>query len=100
MQNNSSLYSKRAAAKAHIGQFSDAEVDAVKAVNLNPASSKARFRLKAIQDYTAKLKDAPPGWDGGHMTVLEALTPEEFRQRRWKASTPLVRPLPNMSQFC
>lgn len=97
--NNSSLYSKRAAAKAHIGLFSDAEVDALKAVSLNPASSKARFRLKSVQDYTAKLKDAPPGWDGGHMTVLEALTPEEFRQRRWKASTPLVRPLPNMSQF-
>jgi len=99
--NNPSLYAKRAAAKAHLGLFAEAEPDAIQAVQLNPASSKARFRLKTLQDYTGKLKDAPPGWDGGHMTVLDALTPEEFRQRRWKASTPLVKPLPFLGhEFC
>jgi len=100
--NNPSLYAKRAAAKAHLGLFSQAEGDASKSVDLNPASSKARFRLKTLQDYLATLKDAPAGWDGGHMTVLEALTPEEFRQRRWKASTPLIKPLPSIrgSEFC
>jgi len=95
---NPSLYAKRAAAKAHLGLFSEARGDAERAVDLDPASSKARFRLKTLNEYIASLKSAPAGWDGGHMTVLDALTPEEFRQRRWKASTPLIKPLPSLQQ--
>lgn len=93
---NDTLFAKRAAAKCHMGQFAEAEPDCVRAVQLNSASSKARYRLKTIREYLANLKNAPPGWDGGHMTVLDALTPEEFRQRRWKTSTPLPKPLPTM----
>lgn len=91
---NDTLFAKRAAAKCHMGLFKDAEPDAVRAVQLNSSSSKARFRLKTLRDYLANLKNAPPGWDGGHNTVLTALTPEEFKQRRWKTSTPLPKPLP------
>merc|ERR1711934_400031 len=91
---NDTLFAKRAAAKCHLGLFGDAEADAMRAVQLNPSSSKARFRLKTLRDYLGNLKNAPPGWDGGHMTVLAALTPEEFKQRRWKTSTPLPKPLP------
>lgn len=96
---NDTLFSKRAAAKCHMGLFKDAEPDAVRAVQLNSASSKARYRLKALREYLANLKNAPPGWDGGHMTVLDALTPEEFKQRRWKTSTPLPKPLPPLAQY-
>jgi len=91
---NDTLFAKRAAAKCHMGIFQDAEADAERAVQLNAASSKARFRLKTLREYLGNLKNAPPGWDGGHMTVLDALTPEEFKQRRWKTSTPLPKPLP------
>jgi hypothetical protein len=91
---NDTLFAKRAAAKCHMGLFQDAEADAVRAVQLNSASSKARFRLKTLREYLGNLKNAPPGWDGGHVTVLDALTPEEFKQRRWKTSTPLPKPLP------
>jgi len=94
---NDTLFSKRAAAKCHLGLFADAEPDAVRAVQLNSASSKARYRLKTLREYVATLKNAPPGWDGGHMTVLDALTPEEFKQRRWKTSTPLPKPLPPLA---
>eukprot|EP00658_Telonema_sp_P-2_P052543 TRINITY_DN4076_c0_g2_i10.p1 TRINITY_DN4076_c0_g2~~TRINITY_DN4076_c0_g2_i10.p1 ORF type:complete len:270 (+),score=64.60 TRINITY_DN4076_c0_g2_i10:40-849(+) len=73
--NNASLYAKRAAAKAHLGLFAEAHDDTRSAVTLNPSSSKARFRLKAVEDYVAKLKDAPPGWDGGHMTCLLYTSP-------------------------
>jgi len=90
---NDTLFAKRASAKCHMGLFADAEADAVRAVQLNPSSSKARFRLKTLRDYLGNLRNAPPGW-GGHMTVLDALTPEEFKQRRWKTSTPLPKPLP------
>lgn len=91
---NDTLFAKRAAAKCHMGLFKDAEPDAVRAVQLNSASSKARFRLKSLREYLGNLKNAPAGWDGGHVTVLDALTPEEFKQRRWKTSTPLPKPLP------
>lgn len=91
---NDTLFAKRAAAKCHMGLFKDAKPDAERAVQLNPSSSKARFRLKTLQDYLQKLRDAPAGWDGGHVTVLDSLTPEEFKQRRWKTSTPLPKPLP------
>lgn len=94
---NDTLFAKRAAAKCHMGLFQDAEPDAVRSVQLNSASSKARFRLKTLREYLANLKNAPPGWDGGHMTVLDALTPEEFKQRRWKTSTPLPKPLPPLA---
>jgi len=94
---NDTLFSKRAAAKCHMGLFQDAEADAVRAVQLNSASSKGRFRLKTLREYLSNLKSAPPGWDGGHMTVLDALTPEEFKQRRWKTSTPLPKPLPPLN---
>jgi len=96
---NDTLFSKRAAAKCHMGLFADGEPDAMRAVQLNPASSKARFRLKALRDYLGNLKNAPAGWDGGHVTVLDALTPEEFKQRRWKTSTPLPKPLPALASY-
>lgn len=91
---NDTLFAKRAAAKCHMGLFQEAESDAVRAVQLNSASSKARYRLKTLREYLGNLKNAPPGWDGGHVTILDALTPEEFKQRRWKTSTPLPKPLP------
>jgi len=96
---NPSLYAKRAAAKANLGLFAESVPDAEKAVHLDPSSAKARFRLKTLNEYIGSLKTAPAGWDGGHMTVLDALTPEEFRQRRWKASTPLIKPLAKMNGY-
>ena len=67
---NPSLYAKRAAAKAHLGLFSEARGDAERAVDLDPASSKARFRLKTLNEYIASLKSAPAGWDGEQALFL------------------------------